>query len=177
MKTIPYLYRKMTLFTVLSLVCSFVLYPTLFQEKVYAQDKNTVNPDPAAAKMVYNRANVLMQRKEYGSALITYADATKLDPKLTEAWIGVGMALTELGHPIDALGYYGQALKLNPKHPDALLNKGIALVTIGKYTDALETFETELKLYPNDVEAWNNKGIALMKLKKFPEALQAYDQH
>jgi len=74
----------------------------------------------------------------------------------------LGLALTELGRPGDALLHLQRAVALRADDAGAWLNLGNAQTAVGELASAGVAFERCLDLDPDRFKAWNNLGIVLV---------------
>jgi tetratricopeptide (TPR) repeat protein len=77
-----------------------------------------------------------------------------------------GLALVNLGRPLEAITYIDKALLLTPNYTTALNNKGFALYSLARYNYALPYFDKALAIDPNDATVLNSKGLTLHALGK-----------
>jgi tetratricopeptide (TPR) repeat protein len=73
----------------------------------------------------------LLARRDATEALTCYDQALALDPKGTQAWLGKGCALAQLGRPLEAVDCYDAALGMKPHLAQAWVCKGNALRFLG----------------------------------------------
>jgi tetratricopeptide (TPR) repeat protein len=116
-----------------------------FVQPVMAAENETKD----AATDFYNRGVLLLESKEYESAIVAFDQALASN--------------TTMIRQSDALLYTYQ-------------NKAYALIQLNNYTAAIQTIEQGLVMYGNDEKLWYNKGYALFKLEKYQDALNAYDK-
>lgn len=74
----------------------------------------------------------------------------------------LGLALTELGRPGDALPHLQRAVALRADDADAWFNLGNAFAAVRDLPAAVHAFESGIDLAPDRFKAWNNLGIVLM---------------
>lgn len=90
-------------------------------------------------------------------ALFSHALATGHDSGVARN--NLGLALTELGRPGDALPHLRRAVELRVDDADAWFNLGNAQTAVGELASAGAAFERCLDLDPDRFKAWNNLGI------------------
>jgi tetratricopeptide (TPR) repeat protein len=93
-------------------------------------------------------------------ALFSHALATGHDTAVARN--NLGLALSELGRPGDALPHLRRAVELRADDPDAWFNLGNAQTAVGELASAGAAFERCLDLDPDRFKAWNNLGIVLV---------------
>jgi tetratricopeptide (TPR) repeat protein len=99
-------------------------YQTALQSCDRALELDPENKDNMNEAIHTNRGCILLQLQNPTAALQDFASALSLDPHLTEAWIGKGTALYQLGRFSEAHDSFSQALALN--HPLAQTNLNLA---------------------------------------------------
>ena len=87
-----------------------------------------------------NEANKLYLAGNYEQAVISYANAVKLDPILSEAWLNMGNALYFLNRYQESLDTYTAVLNIEPLNSNALQGKRQALLALNR------TFENRTML-------------------------------
>ena len=83
---------------------------------------------PADAKTAYTKA-----RAKFG-------EATKADPKLAQAWNGLGYSSRKLGDYKSALAAYDKALELHAGYPEATEYRGEAYLALNRMEDAKQAY-------------------------------------
>ena len=91
--------------------------------------------DERARKKLLDRAN-----DAYADARREFQDATRDDPRLPEAWNGLGYTQRRLGSYQDALASYDHALKLRPGFPEAIEYRGEAFLGVNRVEDAKQAY-------------------------------------
>ena len=84
--------------------------------------------------------------------------AIRLDPKLAEAAVSLGLVLAQTGHLDRAIELYRNAIQVKPGLIAAHFNLGLALLRLGRNPEARQQFEVVLQLDPNDREAHSYLG-------------------
>jgi protein O-mannosyl-transferase len=107
---------------------------------------------------------------DYRTVLSIWSDTVAKLPTNGRAHVGVGVALTESGHPEQALAQLETALRLNPNDPTAHTNYGRALAELGRYPEAIAEDERSLALRPNHLATLNNYGNVLASTGRLDEA-------
>ncbi len=83
---------------------------------------------PAAAKDAYEKART------------SFSAATKADPKLAQAWNGLGYSSRKLGDYKAALAAYDKALELRAGYPEATEYRGEAYLALDRPEDAKQAY-------------------------------------
>ncbi len=83
---------------------------------------------PAAAKAAYRKARE------------SFSAATKADPKLAQAWNGLGYSSRKLGDYKAALSAYDKAIELRAGYPEATEYRGEAYLALNRTEDAKQAY-------------------------------------
>jgi tetratricopeptide (TPR) repeat protein len=79
-------------------------------------------------------------RDEYQKALSDFQRAVDLNPRMPQAYNGLGYAYRKLGDYARALENYDRALRLNPKFVDAIEYRGEAYLGLNQLDDAKQAY-------------------------------------
>ncbi|MGC1090014.1 MAG: tetratricopeptide repeat protein [Candidatus Acidiferrum sp.] len=107
--------------------------------------------------------------KRTNDARAEYERATALDPKMSEAYLNLGILLTD-SDPAAAVAALRKAVDLLPAQSRPRFLLGYALERSGDIPAASESYEAALRLDPHDVETVTHLGNLYYGLKKYPEA-------
>ncbi len=107
--------------------------------------------------------------KRTNEARAEYERATALDPKMSEAFLNLGILLTQKD-PAAAIGPLRKAVDLLPAQSRPRFLLGYALERSGDIPGAAESYEAALRLDPRDVQTVVHLGNLYYGLKKYPEA-------
>jgi tetratricopeptide (TPR) repeat protein len=98
-----------------------------------------------------------------------YERATRLDPKMTEAFLNLGILLSEKD-PAAAVVPLRRAVDLLPAQSRPRFLLGHALERSGDIPGAVDCYEAALRLDPRDVETIIHLGNLYFGLKRYPDA-------
>jgi serine/threonine-protein kinase len=150
----------------------------------------------------------LLSEHELGrpdEAVAHFEEALRIDPKLDEARVRLGLALFKQGRLDEAISHFQQALRTDPKNALVHVNLALALKAEGKRDEAVGHYEEALHIDPpagefgrsegpvgyyeefhrldlkdteglKDAEAQYNLGLALSKDAKWDEAISHFKQ-
>ena len=124
-------------------------------------------PDIAWAHFQLAYAYTALQRTE--EARGEYQRATTLDPKMSEAFLNLGILLTEKD-PAAAVVPLRRAVDLLPAQSRPRFLLGHALERSGDIPGAVDCYEAALRLDPRDVETIIHLGNLYVGLKRYPDA-------
>jgi Flp pilus assembly protein TadD len=104
--------------------------------------------------------------KRTDEARAEYEKATALDPKMSEAYLNLGILLTET-KPADAVAPLRRAVDLLPAQSRPRFLLGVALERSGDIPAATESYESALRLDPTDAETATHLGNLYLGLKRY----------
>jgi Flp pilus assembly protein TadD len=107
--------------------------------------------------------------KRTDEARAEYERATALDPKMSEAYLNLGILLTET-KPADAVAPLKRAVDLLPAQSRPRFLLGVALERSGDIPAATESYESALRLDPSDAETVTHLGNLYLGLKRYSDA-------
>jgi Flp pilus assembly protein TadD len=107
--------------------------------------------------------------KRTDEARAEYERATTLDPKMSEAFLNLGILLTEKD-PAAAVAPLRRAVDLLPAQSRPRFLLGHALERSGDIPGAVDGYEAALRLDPRDVETTIHLGFLYVGLKRYPDA-------
>lgn len=125
--------------------------------------------DPKAVAL-NNQAVSKLSKGDYNGALIAFNQAIKTDAKMAEAYLGRGIAYSELRQRPAAINNYNQAIKLDPAFAEAYLNRADEYATLGKRDEAIADFEKAAQLFSQKGDQANasNAQTRMFALKPAP---------
>ena len=124
-------------------------------------------PDIAWAHFQLAYAYTALKRPDEARA--EYERATTLDPKMSEAFLNLGMLLTEKD-PAAAVAPLRRAVDLLPAQSRPRFLLGHAQERAGDIPGAVASYESALHLDPGDVEAEIHLGNLYVGLKRYSDA-------
>jgi tetratricopeptide (TPR) repeat protein len=107
--------------------------------------------------------------KRTDEARAEYEHATALDPKMSEAFLNLGILLTDKD-PAAAVPSLRRAVDLLPAQSRPRFLLGYALERAGDIPAAVESYEAALHLDPSDVETVIHLGNLYVGLKRYSDA-------
>lgn len=139
----------------------------------------TLTPDYALAQYDLGLAFFQMGRFEEGANASRAALQQDPDMKLQRSNLGIGatgnlgLCLTNLGRPEEAIACYERSLRL---FAPTFFNLGLAQFKLRRFEEALTNFEMATKIEPNNAEYLDLLGNAHSELNQLPEATVALEQ-
>ena len=107
---------------------------------------------PRDYQVWYNQGNLQLQvLNQPEPALKSFTKAVQINPNFSPAWLGKGLALSNLQRYSESLVALNTAKELNPQNPFVWLNLGIVYEALGETEFAMEAYKLaaiELKFQP-----------------------------
>lgn len=102
---------------------------------------------PKDYQVWYNRGMLLSQHlKRQGEAIESFDKAIQLRDNFHPAWLGKGIALTEIARYQPALAAFDQAIKRQPQDPFIWANRGDTLTELKRYREARDSYQQAIDL-------------------------------
>ena len=124
-------------------------------------------PDIAWAHFQLGYAYTALKKSD--EARVEYERATALDPKMSEAYLNLGILLTEKS-PAAAVAPLKRAVDLLPSQSRPRFLLGVAQERSGDVPAATESYEAALRLDPRDTETAAHLGNLYFGLKRYADA-------
>ena len=141
--------------------------------KHYDQLINPANPDALA---VYRRAVALAATGQTDRALDEYADAIKLDPKASLAFLSRGVLLAARKRAYErAIQDFNRTLELEPNNVDALVARGDAFSQLKDVGRAMADLNRAVALAPGNAVALIARGQAESRRGNQAEAQRDFE--
>jgi Tfp pilus assembly protein PilF len=125
----------------------------------------------AQNKSRFERAQRLLDKRQYEEAASTLKQIVDTDPADFQAWTEFGTANLMRGHPAEAEKAYRHAIQQRPNFVLALLNLGRILVAQERYADAIEPLTRTTQARGESAEAHFLLGECYLKLKMGSKAV------
>ncbi|WP_199554023.1 tetratricopeptide repeat protein [Sandaracinobacteroides hominis] len=102
------------------------------------------------AATLVNRGIIYMQARSLESALADYREAIRMEPKLAEAHVNLGIALLHVGgRDSEAIASLTRGLEMNPSRPEvALYTRAVAYELVGNVRRAFEDYTAAAAINP-----------------------------
>ena len=93
------------------------------------------------AEILIQRAREAFERRDYVAALADFREVVKDHPDFADVRHQMGLCLSFLGQPEEALTQFDRALETNECYVAAHLNRAITLNELGRYEEASDAFD------------------------------------
>ena len=124
---------------------------------------------PEVAYAHFQLAYAYTALKQVPEARAEYEKAIALDPKMSEAYLNLGILLTDPA-PAEAVAPLKKAVELLPSQSRPRILLGVAQERAGDFASAANSFEGAVNLDPHDTEATLHLARLYLKLKRPAEA-------
>jgi protein O-GlcNAc transferase len=148
--------------------------------KAYAEAERlflkTLEWMPGHIASLNNLAVAQFEQGKTGEALATYDQLLAQKQDLTEAWVGRGNVLTDLGRYDEAGLAFDTALSIKADSAEAWVGRGNVLNGVKRHDEARSAFDKALSLNPTIAEAWLGRGNLLGQAGQYDLALAAFEK-
>jgi len=117
------------------------------------------------------QAQAKADRGDYETALNLFKEVLRENPKLPDAWVGVGDAHAGMKQWQDAELAYGNAVNIDNGNFDAHFGRGKSLQVLNRLVDAIRSYHRALLIRPEDFDANLNMATAYLQLDEPNSAL------
>ena len=130
--------------------------------------------EPTPAEQLLAEAEKLDRTGKLAEAREKLLEVIKLDPKMTLAYLALGVTARRQGDFEGSVDACSKGLSIDPQDSELYLRRGIAWFHLGLYGIALEDFEDAAGIAYDDPrpELW--RGLTLIELDRPLEAINAY---
>ena len=139
-------------------------------EAAIAPLQKVIADQPEFAYAHFQLAYVFTALKRTDDARAEYARTIAIDPKMSEAYLNLGMMLLDKQEDAAAVAPLRKAVELLPAQSRPRYLLAVALDRSGEHAAAAESFEALLHLDPNDITAINYLGWSALRQGKPEEA-------
>jgi len=121
---------------------------------------------PSNAGLQMNLGMARFQAAEHAHAIPPLERATKLDVKLTPAWLVLGLAHWKLNQPGKAIPPLERALQLDPNNSVARIELADAFLATNQHTRAIEHFSILTANNPGHAKGWHGLVLGYSALSR-----------
>ena len=112
-----------------------------------------------------------MDTGNYDNALNIFQEILQENPKLPEAWVGVGRAQSQKQDWTQAESAFSNAAELDSENFEAQFGRGKALQILNRLVDAIRAYHRALLVRPDDFDANLNMATAYLQLDEARSAI------
>ena len=132
---------------------------------------NSVATPSAQEAAQLSVANQFMDTGNYDNALNIFQEILQENPKLPEAWVGVGRAQSQKQDWTQAESAFSNAAELDSENFEAQFGRGKALQILNRLVDAIRAYHRALLVRPDDFDANLNMATAYLQLDEARSAI------
>jgi tetratricopeptide (TPR) repeat protein len=125
------------------------------------------------AREAYGRGILLEQQQAYSGAIMSYANAARMDPTLRGASLRIGLLFASRRQWDPAARAFREELRRNPDDRVAAREYALMLVELGDTTRPERMLRDLTRRTPSDETAWRALGFTYTRLERYPEAEKA----
>ncbi|MDD1719658.1 MAG: tetratricopeptide repeat protein [Methanoregulaceae archaeon] len=123
------------------------------------------------------RGDELVSEGKYQEAIGMYDKAIALEPRMSTAWCGKGVALEGLGNYTGAIAALDVAISISPAYSKAWYEKGNTFYSLGWYDDSIAAYDRALVISPEyGYLAYYGKANAFSAQGRYSSALPLYER-
>ena len=167
---------------VLLLLAALIFINTACKSKSLSQirgDTPTENIAPAWGPTPPNvkesaqlsQANLFVESGDYDNALTTFQEILQENPKLPEAWVGVGQMQSRKQDWAQAQAAFANATELDSSNFEAQFGRGKALQVLNQLVDSIRAYHRALLIRPEDFDTNLNLATAYLQLDEGRSAI------
>lgn len=117
-----------------------------------------------------------LQRGDSMEALQYYTEVLRLNDKMPTVWANRGIALKQLGSPLDAKLNFDRAIYYEPDIWRHYSNRGTVLFDLEQFDEAVKDYNKASKLNPKSAIPYVNKGDVYRQYRDYQMALSFYQE-
>ncbi|MFV1873710.1 MAG: tetratricopeptide repeat protein [Oleiphilus sp.] len=149
--------------------------PAIVIEKTVANDKPVLTE---LDKANYQKAVQLLSQAELDKAESLFTQLVDAHPKLTGAYVNLGVIKKAQNQSEDAKSWFSRALEIDPNFIDALLQQALIMQDAGKFTEAEDLLRRAEAINPKHPLVQYNLGVLYeLYLQEYSLAIKHYEQY
>ena len=123
----------------------------------------------------YTLGNIQKKNFKFHEAVISFENAIKINPNLSEAHNNLGNTKKSLNKKDEAIYHYKKAISLKKENIAALINLSSILKENNNYNELLEVYDQILNLDPMNIKTLYNLGTAHLFLGNTSKAREYFE--
>jgi tetratricopeptide (TPR) repeat protein len=124
-----------------------------------------------AAMAAMDKGWVFYNKRDYESAITSFAEAIKFDPHCSAAYLCRGRAYSRVKQHDEAISDFTEAIRLKPLHSAAYISRAVAYSWKKLLEKTIADCTECIHLKPQAAYAWYNRGCALCREGTFDRAI------
>ena len=150
--------------------------PVSYTKPAQTSENSAANPAMTPRQLAEMQGDILMARKEYASAVNTYAKILETDTKSPQLYNKVGVAFQQLGDLNRAERFYKKAIHADKNFSSAINNYGTVEYEKKHFGKAITLYKKALAYHTEPATLYSNLGYAYFGNKEYPEAMNSFAQ-
>ena len=130
----------------------------------------------AEARLAMHEAEKHMDNERYGDAIKKYTKAINLNPDSAEAYVGRGIAKSQLSKAGEASADFDKAIRIDPDYTDAYFYRGLVEGTLGDLVKSIASLTKVIELDPKHPDAYYVLGLTYQSLSDDKNAQANFDK-
>jgi protein O-mannosyl-transferase len=122
-----------------------------------------------------NRASYLYKIENYSEAQDNYTKVLQLDPKNSEAYIGIGLIKQKQKDVMGALHNFDTAVNYRPSY-EGYVNRAAARMILKDFVNAMDDLDKAYQMDASRVDVYTNRGFVYLETGKYDEALKNFSK-
>ena len=152
-----------------SLICSMPLLG------LAAPAAQTGSGPAAAAIDLFRKGTEALHANHPDEAIKDFQQVTRESPSFAEAYLNLGLVLSQLGRNDEAVRALETGIQIKPSMRGAHLFLAISEYRVGQFTAAADAVRKETSASPGDAQAWMWQGIVDLALGRLTAAVEDLD--
>lgn len=145
-------------------------------ERAEKQYQTALRLEPKMAIAHYDLGQLYLQQKRYQEALSSFQRSNELDSSLSQAQLGMALAMEGMKDPASAVAHFEQYLAARPDDLETRFHLARSYLELGKNAEAYDGLQAVYRAEPETPGLAAALGDVCAVLKKFPESEKYYHQ-
>lgn len=125
----------------------------------YLAEGRLISAEEYKALLLANEAYEAMRQEKFRMAADILTKALDIYPELASAHTNLGLALSRLGQPDQAIEHLRLSISIDPSRSAPWVNLASSFQTTGKLKECVQTYKEYLKRFPDDALALKAKDL------------------
>ena len=160
------------------MLCRYIVWLTILAgaSGLAAQTAKSAGEPSSAAMQTFQNGTEALRAGRSAEAATAFEEVTRQSPRFAEAYLNLGLALSQAGDSKGAASALEKGLAIKPTMRGAHLFLAIAEYKLGRFEAAATTIRKETASFGSDAQAWMWEGIIDLALGKLTAAVDDLDR-
>ena len=160
------------------MLCRYIFYSIILISTTHlaAQTAKGAVAPSSAAMSTFQEGTEALRAGRSAEAVAAFEEVTRQSPRFAEAYLNLGLALSQVGDSRGAAAALEKGLAIKPAMRGAHLFLAIAEYRLGHFERAATAIGKEIASFGNDAQVWMWKGIIDLALGKLTAAVEDLDR-